>query len=230
MGTIKRRRWLRPLSGLDDHVAQRFGVWLAVASVVSVACYWFGLGFPEKLTGDLLGARLALLGLVGAIATFQYGTWMAIATRSYQEINNPAWIQFEADLNRDIEKKQRTGEPAADIAERSLALEAWHAWREQNAKTVLKFTLPHNRITLTNYLASAYLLLLSTIADLMALLLPPVSAFSGALSAGAFLASLGPFIDVWRKYIGAVCGEFQGWERNFQGAVRKPDNQKEGRS
>ena len=42
------------LTGLDDQVAKRFGAWLGVACVLTVACYWFGLRFPGQLAGDLL--------------------------------------------------------------------------------------------------------------------------------------------------------------------------------
>ena len=75
--------------------------------------------------------------------------------------------------------------------------------------------LPHNRKTLTNYLASAYLLLLSTVADLLTLLFPASNAFVDALSAGAFLANLAPFIEVRMRYTRTLSWDFQVWESRF---------------
>jgi hypothetical protein len=107
---------------------------------------------------------VALLGLVGAIATFQYGTWISTATRTYEQINDSRWIQFSAELERDVLREAAAGaEHREDIGRRALALQAWREWRAESAERVLRYFLPHNRITLINYLASAYLLLVSTI-------------------------------------------------------------------
>ena len=70
--------------------------------MLTAACYWFGLRFPGKWVGDLLAARLALLGLFGAIATFQYGTWVTMATRAADQASNPKWSELDTKLQRDL--------------------------------------------------------------------------------------------------------------------------------
>jgi hypothetical protein len=81
-----------------------------------------------------------------------------------RQINDPRWIQFSAELERDVLREAAAGaEHREDIGRRALALQAWREWRAESAERVLRYFLPHNRITLINYLASAYLLLVSTI-------------------------------------------------------------------
>ena len=212
MATVIKRTWL---TGLDDRVAQRLGAWLAVACVLTAACYWLGLRFPGKWVGDLLAARLASLGLVGAIATFQYGTWVAMATRTSEDVSNPKWSEFDAKPERDL----LSGPPIEgddDVGERVLHGNALRAWRNARIDEVSGAILPHNLKTLANYVASAYLLLVSAITDLLALLLNFDTALVGAVAAGTLLSSLAPFIDAWCRYTRALGVEFQGWETHFR--------------
>ncbi len=198
---------------LDESVEGRLCAWMVFGSGLTILFDYWSLSFPTTLVGDLLAARLALLGLVGAVATFQYGVWSAGADRAYQQINDPRWIQFEADLTRD--RLDPNAIPAA-LRTREAALTGWRAWREDRLDGVVKFALPYNRIVLTNYLAAAYLLLVSVVTDLVSLLLGTRGRLDAALAAAMFLASLAPFVGVWRRYAAAVFGEFQMWERAFQ--------------
>lgn len=104
---------------------------------------------------------------------------------------------------------------------RQAALGAWRAWRDENIQGVLTDILPHNRAVLTNYLAAAYCLLVSTLVDLLGLLLRAETAVGGAVAGGALIASIPPFIDVWRRYAGGLSGEFRSWEKAFREARRQ---------
>jgi hypothetical protein len=69
------------LTETTDPVARRLACWFGLAVLLILACACAGVAFPIQAAGvDLLAARLALLGLIGAIATFQYGVWMRVAS------------------------------------------------------------------------------------------------------------------------------------------------------
>jgi hypothetical protein len=205
-----------------DRAAERLAIWLGLTVALIVLCHVLGLRFSND-RGDLLGARLALLGLVGAIATFQYGTWERLVQTTHERIHDPVWVQFAAEVERDQAFVAAGGAANSDLPAREAALAAWRAWRDEKIRDMRTDFLPHNRAVLTNYLAAAYCLLLSTIVDLAAVLLRVDPPLAGAIAAGALLGSVPPFIDAWIRYTRGLSGEFRGWEAAFTQAAGPPD-------
>lgn len=60
--------------------------------------------------------------------------------------------------------------------------------------------IPYSRAVLTDYWSAAYFLLVSSIVDLVALLVKGYSALEGNMSTGTLMATFPPFVDIMIRY------------------------------
>ena len=179
--------------------------WLVTALEWTVALVLFGVVLHEDDNYGLLAAKLTLLGLVGAIGTFQYQTWQQI-TRSYLEvISRPEWFDIEKQLAL---LPQDTKPEYVELFKTTLDQ------RRQYILNFQKLTLPHNEAILWNAISAGTLLMLSSLCDIGRLLLPvPAAPAIRLLSTATFLASFGPFLDSAWRYALALKSEFDGAEK-----------------
>lgn len=212
---------------MGDPTGIRLAIWFAFAVSIVAVCFHFRLSLPGDRAVELLSAKLAFLALIGAVATFQYGVWRELVEKSWERISDARWTVFEAQVRRDQAIRDAAQGGAAlpnlaDLHQREVTLEAWLAWKADQIKEMLTGILPHCRIVLTNYLVVAYLLFESSVVDLVSLVLRAGSPLIGAISAGALLATILPFTEVWVRYALSLPPEFTGWQRGFERQMPRP--------
>jgi hypothetical protein len=174
---------------------------------------------------ELLGAKLALLGLVGAVSTFQWGVWDTIIRRTWAEINDTGWTWAEARLEAAQAAVAAGRELEEDVEVLRVAIDPWRRWRNERVAEIRNVFIPYSRAMLTNYRSAAYFLLLSSIVDLVALLVKGYSALEGAMSAGMLMATFPPFADTMLRYALGFGEEFGNWERGYTEAERPPPSE-----
>jgi hypothetical protein len=176
----------------------------------AIALVLFGVALDGNDNYGLLSAKLTLLGLVGAIGTFQYQTWRQV-WREYLDVAGAReWQELERRLD---------ALPAEAQEQYGPMLRQTLAQRDRFLVQFLQGTLPHNEAILWNAVSAATLLMGSCLSDLGRLLLP---GFAGGairvLSTATFLASFGPFLDSAWRYMLSLTGEFNAaeWQGNAQ--------------
>jgi len=107
--------------------------------------------------------------------------------------------------------------PADELLTLGPQVRRWQEWRLGAAGGILAI-LPFNQRILVDLLAGAYLLLLSSTADLAGFVLDANGSTWRWFSLGAFVASIPPFFVSWAFYVLLLSREFTDWKAGFQRA------------
>jgi hypothetical protein len=204
-------------------VALRSGSWFLVATALVLIFWHFGWRFPRNQVVELLGGKLALLGLVGAISTFQWGVWDTTVRRIWSEIHDAGWTLAEARLATAEATVAAGGETRENIATLREAVSSWRQRRQGQIDLIRNVFLPYSRAVLTNYWSTAVFLLVSSIVDLVALIVKSCGALEGAISAGTLMATLPPLVEIMIRYGLSLGQEFGNWERGYRDSERPPE-------
>jgi hypothetical protein len=208
-------------------VALRIGSWFLVATALVLIFWHFGWRFPRNQVVELLGGKLALLGLVGAVSTFQWGVWDTTVRRIWSEIHEAGWTLAEARLTTAEATAAAGGETRENIAALREAVSR-RQWSQEQIDWIRNVFIPYSRAVLTNYWSAAVFLLLSSIVDLVALLVKSCGALEGAISAGTLMATVPPLVEIMIRYGLSLGQELGNWERGYRDSER-PSEPSEGR-
>jgi hypothetical protein len=203
--STKGPRWATP-------VALLFLFWIAVAACLIAVWSFFRYSVPQGYRNEFLAFKLGLLGVLAAVSTFQWQWWHEFAYRQLTLLHDPAWTVW---LRRFRSNPERDAHPV-----RRGQVAKWLRWRRATARQLLQDTLPPNRTSLATLASTIYLLIVSLLADLVAIFDDP-NRLSNAISLGAFSAAVIASIVLWCMHLYSISYEFDGWERSFRSAMRR---------
>jgi hypothetical protein len=115
------------------------------------------------------------------------------------------------------------GETRENIATLREAVSSWRQRRQGQIDLIRNVFLPYSRAVLTNYWSTAVFLLVSSIVDLVALIVKSCGALEGAISAGTLMATLPPLVEIMIRYGLSLGQEFGNWERGYRDSERPPE-------
>lgn len=200
----ERRTWSTP-------VARWFLFWVLLGLALTIVWYVLPYAVPPNYRNEFLTFKLGLLGVLAAISTFQWEWWQGFAYRELRQVDDPAWTVWVRRF-RSIPDRESQAARRRDVAE-------WLRWRRTAARQVLRSSLVPIRFALTTLASAMYLLIVSLLADLVAIL-DGSSRLSDVISLGAFSAALIASIALWCVHLYTLSENFNSWERAFRSAVR----------
>lgn len=167
----------------------RVGICLIIGALAALAANRWRLALPTHLDGDLLAAKLALLGIMLAAGTFQSQAF------SEQMRLNEGYLldEGDAELAASVQLEQETGEPARKQLEARIA-------RARNHQDYLRKEMPGiiraNSGIMWSTFAIGLLLAIASVADVVALIAPRLNRWSRAVSLGFLGTVLMPFSEI----------------------------------
>jgi hypothetical protein len=203
-------------------IPTRLLAWMSVSAAIIAWCYFLDLKMPTTGTVDFFGGKLALLGLVATIATYQYGIWIQAARETLRWVRDPRWLVEEVKLeNEQTAMWAGVGRADPTFIAREGDIRTWRKYRFDTSSRMLSGTLPHSEITLTNVVAGTYILMLSCVLDLAGYLLDPGGTSWRPASAGSLAGAFPPLLEAWCRYARTLGKEFESWESEFQAVKRE---------
>jgi hypothetical protein len=193
-------------------VARWFLFWFAQAACLIAVWYFIRYSVPQTYRNEFLAFKLGLLGVLAAVSTFQWQWWHEFAYRQLTLVHDPAWTVW---VRRFRSNPERETHPV-----RRGQVAKWLRWRRTTARQLLQDTLPPNRTSLATLASTIYLLIVSLLADLVAIF-DGANRESHAISLGAFSAAVLASIVLWCMHLYSISYDFEGWERSFRSAMRR---------
>ncbi len=199
------RPWTTPVSCL-------FLLWLVLA-VCLVGFWYFVPSFvPKSYIKEFIAFKFALIALFVAITTFQWGWWQSFAQAQLTDLYEPRWMAqwrlVSPRRGRATDERQRR-----DVAR-------WLRWRRTTARWLTRGPFRDTRTALASLASATYLLLVSVLADLVAIF-DGANRATHALSLGTFVAAAIVGVFLWTWHLCSLDRDFVGWERGFRRATKK---------
>jgi hypothetical protein len=192
----------------ERKILWRTVVWIVAGAALVALFLWLGVTIPKEYRQEFFTAKLGLLAITAALATFQWGVWNTAARQSLEQLRERRWAAVD----------RRAEQEAVVPAPLARSLRRWHSWRLEATGLVLWGLLPFSRAMLTNALAVTVILLFSCIVDIAGALLAPAQTSWHGLSLGSFVAVLLPILNSVKHYASNLLYEFSAYERAFADA------------